>query len=218
MLKIFNSFNILAYLLADAGYDVWMGNSRGTEASRSHVSLCPNGRKQKEFWSYSWHEIGMYDLSASIDHILSVTNQKKINYVAFSQGTTSFLVLISMRPEYNDKIIEANLLAPVAFLEFHRNPLYHFLTKFYSPLKRALNTLKVYKITLDHGVILEVAEIACKHSKGVSNSKTPFGCKIVLSLLGSSQINCVSYERYNNVLTKENNLTICDFRQGYHTY
>lgn len=174
--------------MADAGYDVWMGNSRGTEASRSHVSLSPNGRKQKEFWSYSWHEIGIYDLSASIDHILNLTNYKKLHYIGFSQGTTSFLVLTSMRPEYNDKIIEANLLAPVAFLEFNRNQFYHFLTKFYSPLKRALNALKIYKITLDHDVILKVTEIACKHF----HSKTPFGCKIVLSLLGSGQINCVS--------------------------
>lgn len=86
------------------------------------------------------------------------------------------------------KIIEANLLAPAACLEFHRNPRYQFLTKFYSPLKRVLNALKVYKITLDHGVILKVAEFTCKYS----NSKTTFGCKIGLSLLGSSQINCVS--------------------------
>lgn len=165
-----------------------MGNARGTEASRSHVHLRPKGRKQKEFWSYSWHEIGMHDLSASIDYVLNITNHKKLHYIGFSQGTTSFLVLTSMRPEYNDKIIEANLLAPVAFLEFNRNPLYHFLTKFYSPLKRVLNALKVYKITLDNGVVLKVAEMACKHS----NSKIPFGCRIVLSLLGSSQINCVS--------------------------
>lgn len=78
MLKIYNSFNIPAYLSADAGYEVWMGISRRTEAFRSHVSLSLNGRKQKECWSYSWHEIGMYDLSVSIDHILNLANHEQL--------------------------------------------------------------------------------------------------------------------------------------------
>lgn len=165
-----------------------MGNSRGTEASRSHINLKPNGKKQREYWSYSWHEIGLYDLSASIDTVLQVTNNTKLHYVGFSQGTTSFLVLTSMRPEYNNKIIEANLLAPVAFLEYNRNQFYHAVTKYYWPLRRALDKLQVYKITLNNAVILKVAELACRKSV----NETPQACKFVLNVLGSNQINCVS--------------------------
>lgn len=47
-----------AYLLADAGYDVWLGNPRGTKPSRRHVRLKPTGWWQKEFWSFSFHELG----------------------------------------------------------------------------------------------------------------------------------------------------------------
>ena len=39
----------LAYLLADEGYDVWMGNVRGNTYSRRHVSLSPEERK---FWDF----------------------------------------------------------------------------------------------------------------------------------------------------------------------
>lgn len=75
----------LAYLLADAGYDVWLGNARGTEMSRQHASLDPNEAK---FWEYSWQDIGQKDLPAFIDHVLNETQFAKLTYVGFSQGST----------------------------------------------------------------------------------------------------------------------------------
>uniref|UniRef100_A0A2C9LZB8 Partial AB-hydrolase lipase domain-containing protein n=1 Tax=Biomphalaria glabrata TaxID=6526 RepID=A0A2C9LZB8_BIOGL len=39
----------LAYILADAGADVWLGNSRGTIYSTNHTHLNP---KKKEFWQF----------------------------------------------------------------------------------------------------------------------------------------------------------------------
>lgn len=39
------------YVLANAGYDVWIGNARGTTNSRKHVSLDPDDDKQA-FWDF----------------------------------------------------------------------------------------------------------------------------------------------------------------------
>lgn len=44
-----------AYFFVDEGYDVWMGNTRGTFLSFNHTTFKPNSL---EYWHYSWHEIG----------------------------------------------------------------------------------------------------------------------------------------------------------------
>ncbi|TDG48666.1 hypothetical protein AWZ03_004995 [Drosophila navojoa] len=104
----------LGYFLYDAGYDVWLGNVRGNRYSRSHVKLNPD--TDKSYWSFSWHEIGYYDLPALIDAVLAKTGYQKLSYFGHSQGTTSFFVMASTRPEYNAKIHVMSALAPVGYM------------------------------------------------------------------------------------------------------
>lgn len=122
----------IAYLLADQGYDVWMGNARGNTYSRRHVKFNPDGWRwqRKEFWSFSWHEIGVFDLPAMIDYVLAQSEKSKLHYIGHSQGTTAFFVMCSQRPEYNDKIIMMNALAPVAYAKHIKSPVVRAFTPF----------------------------------------------------------------------------------------
>ncbi|XP_017143216.1 lipase 3-like [Drosophila miranda] len=121
----------LPFLLADEGYDVWLINSRGNTYSRKHLTISPNS---EDFWQFDWHEIGIYDTTTSIDFILSMTGQTAVHYVGHSQGATSFLAMLSMRPEYNIKVKTSHLLGPVAFSGKMPSKLYKAINTFYLQL------------------------------------------------------------------------------------
>lgn len=89
------------FLLADAGFDVWLLNTRGAPQSNHHKTLRTDDPR---FWEWSFDEIGRYDLAAAVDHVINVTGFSKVALLSFSQGFTSSLVFFSMRPEYNDKV------------------------------------------------------------------------------------------------------------------
>ncbi|XP_045464160.1 lipase 1-like [Harmonia axyridis] len=128
----------LAYFLADNNFDVWLGNTRGTQHSRKHSYIDPN---VKRFWEFSYHEIGIYDLPAKIDYILETTKKKKIYYVGHSQGGTSFYIMTSERPEYQDKIVVASLMAPAGFMGHFRNPVLFPLATIYRGFMRIADSI-----------------------------------------------------------------------------
>jgi lysosomal acid lipase/cholesteryl ester hydrolase len=66
--------------------------------------------------------MGVNDLPAEIDYILTNTTQKDLCYIGHSMGTTMFYVLMSKKPEYNAKIRHMVALAPVAFLRNTKSP------------------------------------------------------------------------------------------------
>ncbi|XP_055527845.1 lipase 1-like [Wyeomyia smithii] len=108
---ILNS-NLPLQLLSN-GVEVWLANSRLSSESSGHTSI---KNTSAEFWNFSFHEIGYYDLASMVDAVLSISKQKRLHLIGYSEGSTAALILLAERPEYGAKVISLNLMAPAAFM------------------------------------------------------------------------------------------------------
>lgn len=160
----------LAYVLADHGFDVWMGNARGNKHALSHATM---NYTMTRFWEFSWEEIGVHDLPAMIDYILEVSGKESLYYIGHSQGTTSGYVLCSMKPEYNNKIKIMFSLAPEAWMGNVKSP----LVRFFSPAHNILGFLLEGFNTLTAGIdyFNKISAFVC--------SVLPEGCDNILFAL-----------------------------------
>lgn len=102
----------LGFILADAGYDVWMGNVRGSFFSRNHSFL---STYSANYWSFSYDEMGLVDLPAMVSYVKAATGAARLSYIGHSQGTTAALAGLSVDQGLADSLTVAILLAPVAF-------------------------------------------------------------------------------------------------------
>jgi lysosomal acid lipase/cholesteryl ester hydrolase len=117
----------LAFFLADRGYDVFMGNARGSNYARKHTTLNPE--KDAAFWKFCWSDIGKKDLPAMIDEILRISGESQLRYIGHMQGSTVFYVMASERPEYNNKIEKMISMGPMAYMKNADNEMYRTIAE-----------------------------------------------------------------------------------------
>jgi len=153
----------LAYRLADLGYDVWLGNARGNYYSKEHVSL---DVKSKEFWSFSWNEMGMYDLPANFDYVKEVTGKPDLYYIGHSMGTTMFFVCMATRPEYNSRIRLMNALAPVTYTEHMISPI-NLIAPFANQVEWLLNMFGAYEFLPNNKIMEFLGQTLCHQNSPV---------------------------------------------------
>ncbi|KAF9438111.1 hypothetical protein BGZ76_009729 [Entomortierella beljakovae] len=97
----------LAFVLAEAGYDVWLGNSRGNKYSLKHMFIRP---EENRFWKFSMDELALFDLPDT--YILKRTGAPSLVYIGFSQGTAQAFASLSINPDLNQKISLFIAMAP----------------------------------------------------------------------------------------------------------
>lgn len=108
------------FVLADAGFDVWLGNSRGNTYSTNHVKLSP---KEDAFWAWSWDEMAKYDIPAVIEYILKKTGKKQLYFIGHSQGTLQAFAAFSQNATLAKKVKQFYAMGPVATIAHIESPI-----------------------------------------------------------------------------------------------
>lgn len=149
----------LAYILSEAGYDVWLANVRGNTYSRAHVS---RNIDTFAFWNFTFHDVSQYDLPAVIDYIMEIKGwDVKINYVGHSMGTTVLFAMLATKTQYN-KILRAGFaLAPVAFMADIKSPI-RLLAKFSNNIEYLMKLLGANEFLPQNSVLRWLSKHACE--------------------------------------------------------
>ncbi|XP_070157111.1 lipase 3-like [Polyergus mexicanus] len=151
----------LAYLLADQGYDVWLGNFRGNTYSRAHISLSPF---ESKFWDFSFNEIGIYDLPAMITFITNMTLQPLHTYIGHSMGTTSFYVMASKRPEIAQMVKMMISLAPAAFVKSNIKSPITYISLFWREIKLVTQLFSYDKLLSQSNLLRFLSKYDCNQN------------------------------------------------------
>jgi len=98
-------------LLADAGYDVYIGSNRGTKYCQEHETLTVD---DPEFWKWSWAEMGLYDDVANIKMMKEKSGADKVFYLGWSQGNIQMFYALAHREEefFADSLHKFVAMAP----------------------------------------------------------------------------------------------------------
>ncbi|KAK4708578.1 hypothetical protein R3W88_029503 [Solanum pinnatisectum] len=144
----------LGFILADQGFDVWVGNVRGTHWSHGHVSLSV---KNKEFWDWSWQELALYDLAEMIRYVNNIT-KAKIFVVGHSQGTIMSLAAFT-NPDIVDMVKAAALLCPISYLDHITSDFVRRLVKI--RLDEVILALGIHQLNFKSNMGTQIMDMMC---------------------------------------------------------
>lgn len=120
-----------AFWLADQGYDVFLGNFRGSRYSRTHTKYKINSSK---FWNFTYDDryfdiykfffcridtLAENDLLVMLNAVANANkSNKKIIYIGHSMGTTSVFMLASRFPYEIQNLLEVIIaFSPIVYLQ-----------------------------------------------------------------------------------------------------
>ena len=104
------------------GYDVWMGNNRGSKYSRENSEYpegddATNPEQYAEKYDISFKDMGTVDVPAFLDKITEVTGHEKMSYIGYSNGNVQMTYALMMMEEsyFVDKLDRVVYQAPGIF-------------------------------------------------------------------------------------------------------
>ncbi|XP_066246257.1 lipase 3-like [Euwallacea similis] len=149
----------IGFLLAEQGFDVFLMACRGNTYSPGHLNFSTDS---VEYWNFSWHEIGYYDIPANMDLITNVTGNVNMSFIGHSQGGTAFVVLAVTRPNYRARISVSHLFAPVVYMDYCRLPFFSYFKIVKENLEDLLTDMHLNKGILTYNpLVLPLAILFC---------------------------------------------------------
>ena len=64
--------------IANRGFDVWMGNNRGTK-----YTIRSGDKATEDYWQFTFADMGRSDIPAFIDQIKASTGVSKVTYIGY---------------------------------------------------------------------------------------------------------------------------------------
>lgn len=110
----------LVLRLVEEGYDVWLANRRGTPYSQKHLTHKPY---QDSFWNFSLDETILHDIPALVEYIISVTGEKRVALLGFSQGSAEVFGSLAFSRRLRRHVSCVVALSATAKPPTPRNPL-----------------------------------------------------------------------------------------------
>ncbi|XP_049825351.1 lipase 3 [Aethina tumida] len=150
----------MPYILAKAGYDVWLSNMRGNVYSNKHQTL--DSQRDEEYWNFGLEEVAKYDLPAIIDYILDVANQQSLFFLGHSIGSTVGLIMCALKPEYNSKIRAHLALAPLVYVTHPISFTHKLLLSPVKYLSEMLMQENIYGVLPRRKYFSQILEFFCK--------------------------------------------------------
>lgn len=145
----------LGFILADRGFDVWVGNVRGTRWSHGHISL---SQRSKAYWDWSWEELALNDFPAMIEYIYQTTDSK-IFLVGHSQGTIMSLAAFT-QPDIVKMVEAAALLCPISYLEHVSAPFVRRMVNMY--IDKMILAMGIHQLNFRSKIGVQIMDSVCE--------------------------------------------------------
>jgi pimeloyl-ACP methyl ester carboxylesterase len=147
----------LAFILADAGFDVWLGNSRGNKYSNKHRKYTTN---DPEFWDFSFDEMAHFDLPACIHYVKNKTKGADLTYIGHSQGTMIGFIEFGRNPAIGELVKNFIALAPVATVG-HIKGAFHYLSYFQAEVEWFFKIFGIKQFNMPSWLQTVLADVFC---------------------------------------------------------
>ncbi|OMJ71639.1 hypothetical protein SteCoe_30107 [Stentor coeruleus] len=179
-----------AFMFSDAGYDVWLGNSRGSYHSLGHIKW--NYKTDPQYWQFTWQHMADYDIPAVIPFVLQTTGLSKLAYVGHSQGTLQMFAHLSVAPSFINNLSVFVALAPVGSVRHIDISMFKILKEI--PLLKALEDAGVYEFLPNHQDNLVFYEICSKFGSA---------CDELIGFFADMEVANDNTERFPTILSHE---------------